>query len=355
MTGDQLGGHSQNDSVQQSSGNPIWDIIQRGTRGDGPQAPQRPQDAPQVAQPGHAGLAGSDGVRIGTDATNTSVITNKTLELSVKDPNFDNKLLFASGHGADKFNRIKIDDLPPNVLVHTWIDKNGYFFWYDDGAKGPKEHHYLPNNAFEMQANQSKIDLEQERISDNKQFAKANFGGFRNFDRSYLPSYDGTTNSTSYYWKMAGATPDALAVQEHALRESVRTSSNPYYKIYLSDINAAQALQPLREQAEQGHSYNPNNEYTRSKIDTALSLSNAAYEQTRSELDKVNQFPSLNVYLPLAPQRPYWDYKHQADDFIGFWGGGYNQSYGRQQNLNSLRGLIMSGVVPRVHNLPDQP
>ncbi|MBS2007581.1 MAG: hypothetical protein JST01_11100 [Cyanobacteria bacterium SZAS TMP-1] len=324
-------------------------MINNGTHQRRPDAMPRALD--QLQAPGPTG----DAVKIGTDATNTVVITNKTLELSWKDTNFDNKLLFASAHGADKFNRIKINDLPPNVVVHTWIDRNGYFFWYDDGQKGPKAHHYLPDNALSLEANNAKIDLERERIKDNQQFAAENFGGFRNFDRNFVPSYDGTTNSTSYYWKMAGGSTEALAIQEHALRESVRNSDNPYFKIYLSDINAAQALKPLRDRAEQGLPYNVNNDYTRRKIDDALSLSKAAYEQTKGELGKTKQFPSLNVYLPLAPQRPYWDYNRFPNDYMGFWGGGFNQSYGRQLSLTSLRGLIMSNTIPRVHELPNSP
>jgi hypothetical protein len=69
-------------------------------------------------------------------------------------------------------------------------------------------------------------------------------------------------------------------------------------------------------------------------------------------LAKFNQFPALNVYLPLAPQRPFWDRTRYPDDYIGFWGGGFNQSYGRTQNLTSLRGLIISNVIPRIHPLP---
>jgi len=328
-------------------------MIMQGTRPGRPEAAPRALDAVQTN-----GRPIQDAVRIGTDATNTVVISNKTLELSFKDGNFDTKLNYVSQHGADKFNRIKIDDLPPNTVIHTWIDKNGYFFWYDDGRPGPKAHHYLPNNALLLEANNAKIDLERERVKDNQQFAQENFGGFRNFDRNFVPARDGTTNSTSYYWKMAGGSAAALDIQEHALRESVRNSDNPYFKIYLSDINAAQALKPLRDRAEQHLPYNVNNDYTRKKIDDALSLSKAAYEQTQAELGKVgrsNQYPSLNVYLPLAPQRPYWDYSKLPDDYMGFWGGGFNQSYGRTQNLTSLRGLIMSNVIPRVHELPNSP
>jgi hypothetical protein len=349
MSGDQPGRNHEPSTAPGSVD--FLSIIQRGTTG----RQEVPATHPEVNQPGYRpGGTSSDVVRIGTDASNTVDIVNKTVELSFKDPNFDNKMMYAATHGADKFNKIKIDDLPSNYVVHTWMDRNGYFLWYDDGTRGPKDRHYLPNNAMSLEANTMHLDLERERINDNQQFAKNNFGGFRNFDRSFVPASDGTTNSTSYYWKIAGATPEALAVQEHALRESVRSSANPYFKIYLSDIEAAQALQPLRERAAQGLPFNPNNEYTRGKIDTALSLSKAAFEQTNSALGQVGQYPTLNVYLPLAPQRPFWDYKNKADDYIGFWGGGYNQSYGRQQNLTSLRGLIMSGVVPRVHDLPEQ-
>src|SRR5262249_3840719 len=152
-------------------------------------------------------------------ATNTVTIANHTLELSFKDANFDTKLVYAAQHGADKFEKIKIDDLPPNYVIHTWIDKNGYYFWYDDGTKNPKAHHYLPSNAFGMEANNARIDLDLERKKDNEAFAATYLGGFRNFDRNFVPQRDGGTNATSYYWNLAGGSADALAVQEHALRE----------------------------------------------------------------------------------------------------------------------------------------
>jgi hypothetical protein len=330
----------------QSGGVDFNALINNGLRGPGPEAPQRPQDQQRP------GAAPTDSVKIGTDNTNTVVINNHTLELSVNDPNFDNKLLYASQHAADKFDKIKIDDLPSNYKINTWLTKDGYCFYFNDGTTGHKDLHYLPNNAFGMIANNAKIDLDDERVKDNQQFALKNFGGFRNFDRNYVPQKDGAVNSTSYYWQIAGASPDALAIQENALRESVRNSPNPYFKVYLSDIKAAQALQPIRELVDQGKPYNSNNEYTRKKLDESLSLSQAAYDQTKGELGKFNQFPSLNVYLPLAPQRPFWDRNQYPDDYMGFWGGAFNQSYGRQQDLTYLRGLVIAGVVPRVQQLP---
>ena len=203
-----------------SGGTDLWSIVNNGTRPEPPQPPQRQQD---VTRPG----AQSGDVQIGTDASNTVVIRNQTLELSYKDANFENKIEYAAQHGADRFNKIKIDDLPSNFVVHTWIDKTGYFLWYDKGDNGPKERHYLPNNAFSLEVNNAKIDLESERIKDNQLFAKEHLGSFRNFDRSYVPSYDGTTNSTSYYWKLAGGSTENLAIQEHALRESVRHITQP--------------------------------------------------------------------------------------------------------------------------------
>jgi hypothetical protein len=335
-------------------------LINAGTNGQGPEAMKKPQDQVRPgAQPAgadtSAGAAapGNDAVKIGTDATNTVTISNHTLELSFKDPNFDTKLNYAAQNGKDKFEKIKIDDLPPNYTVYTWIDKTGYFFWYDDGTNNARTHHYIPNNAYGLEANNAHIDLDAERLKDNQAFTKEKTGGdFRNFDRNFVPSKDGTTGSTSYYWQLAGAQASDLDIQEHALRESVRNSDNPYFKIYLSDILAAQAMKPLRDASEGGQAASPSNEYTRKKIDDALSVGQAAYDTTKTEMSKFNQFPALNVYLPLAPDRPFWDRTKYPDDYMGFWGGSFSQSYGRTQNLTSLRGLLISNVIPKVRQLP---
>jgi hypothetical protein len=336
-----------------ASGIDFNSILDAGTKGHLPDAVGRTADQTRPVAPAQ------DAIKIGTDATNTVVIANKTLELSYKDPNFDNKMLYASQHAANKFEIIKIDDLPTNVKINTWIDQNGYFMWYDDGTSSPKAHHYLPDNAFGLTANNAKIDLESERMKDNQGFAAKYLGGFQNFDRNFVPARDGTTNATNYYLQLAAGTADAqklpggvttaLAIQEHALRESVRTSGSPYYKIYLSDINAAQGLKYAADNHLQ-----PNNEYTRKKIDDALSLSQAAWTQTNGELAKYNQFPKLSVYLPLAPQRPFWDHNGNPDDWMGYWGGGFNQSYGRAQALTSLRGAVISNFVPQApHRVPN--
>ena len=343
--GDGPGGRHTDQS--QAGGIDFNALINNGLRGPGPEAQQRPQDQQRPGPPP------PDSVKIGTDATNTVVIANRTLELDFHDPNFDNKLLYASKNAPDKFEKIKIDDLPANYKINTWITKDGYCFYFNDGTGGHKDLHYLPNNAFGLEANNAKIDLDDERIKDNQQFALKYFGGFRNFDRNFVPQKDGTVNSTSYYWQIAGAPAGALAIQENALRESERNSPNPYFKIYLSDIKAGEALQPIRELVDQGKPYNSNNSYTRKLLDDSLSLSQAAYDQTKSELGKFNQFPSLNAPLPLAPQRPFWDRNQYPDDYMGFWGGAYSQSYSRQQDLTSLRGLVIAGVVPRVQPLPE--
>jgi hypothetical protein len=328
-------------------------IINAGARGNQAETTQRLQDQT------HPGPKPSDAVQIGTDATNTVVIANKTLELSYKDPNFDTKLNYASQNGAKYFQQIKIDDLPPNVQIKTWIDKNGYFFWYNDGTGTPKEHHYLPDNAMGLAANNARIDLESERLKDNQAFAQNYLGGFQNFDRNWVPSRDGSVNSTNYYLqlaagtvaaqKMPGGVATALAIQEHALRESVRSSDNPYFKIYLSDINAAQGLKYVKDNGVQ-----PNNQYTRQKLDDAYSLSQAAYTQSNGVLAQYNQFPAQNIYLPLAPQRPSWDRAHYPDDWMGFWGGSFSQSFGRDQALQALRGAVISNFVPQQpHRIPN--
>ncbi len=123
--------------------------------------------------------------------------------------------------------------------------------------------------------------------------------------------------------------------------------------IFRTSLAAQSNVKPLRD-ASETRTGQPaqGNEYTRKKIEDSLSVSQAAYDETKGELAKFNQFPALNVYLPLAPDRPFWDRNKYPNDYMGFWGGSFSQSYGRNQSLTSLRGLLISNVIPEVRQLP---
>ena len=197
-----------NPGNQQNQGTDFNALITRGNAAD---ATQRLQEqahaAPEQARPAQAQ---PESFRVGSDPSNTSIITNKVLDLNYNDPNFDTKLNFAGKNASQYFNQIKIDNLPPGSVMHTWMDANGYYIWTTDNPKGK---HYLPENALGLMANNAKIDLEKERIKDNKAFAQQNFGGFQNFDRNWVPSRDGTVNATNYYSQIANASGAALDIQ----------------------------------------------------------------------------------------------------------------------------------------------
>ncbi len=71
----------------------------------------------------------SDGVKIGTDATNTVVtISIAPWSCASTTQNFDTKINYASQNGKDKFEKIKIDDLPPNYTISHLDGQNRIFF-----------------------------------------------------------------------------------------------------------------------------------------------------------------------------------------------------------------------------------
>lgn len=259
------------------------------------------------------------------------------LVLSYNDPEFDKKLW-----ATKNFDTIKITDMPKDVTIRNWVDGNGYFFYFQNGADGSKRH-YLPPNAKAIEVDGATQNLTLERMKVNDAYAKQH-GGFQSMGRG--------DNVLNYLGRMSRYGADALAVQEKSLTESAANSTNPYFKIYLADIHVAKAMKPIIDQMLRTGGANPNNPETLAELNKAIDLLQQVGRDSRTGLAKVNRFPPQNAVMPLDP---YDVYKNHPDGYYMFWGGSYDQARHREVQITILRDLIKSNALPKFELPPALP
>lgn len=281
-------------------------------------------------------------------------IENHALILSLKDQDFDRKLNYAAANFKQDFDTLKITDVPTNAKVNYWQDPKGFFLWVKDGGDGNKRH-YIPSHLQHLELPQEKTTFEKLRLEVNDAYARQTFGDMASFNRSFNPSYDGGASSLKYFAGMSRLSDVALAKQEQALRDAVKTSDNPYFKIYLADTLMAGAVKPVIDGVMSGRAVDLNNPVTLRKIDEAISLLDAAHKDSGGQLGTIGRFPQRNIYEPLMPGVPYWNSRRYPDQFYGFWGGSYDQSQARSAALTVIRNHIVNNSFPRFQLPPDLP
>jgi len=290
-------------------------------------------------------------------------ITGKTLELSYNDKDFEKKLSYAGKYHSRDFNNLKITDMPPGVKITPWVDSKGYFFYFNDGTAKPKEFHYFPPNLQFLTTPKDSTDLTKLRndvmIAYNKDISQTvtaetqGAGGFLDFNRQTDPNRDGAASAFQYYQRMSGLSDRSLNTLETTLREGVRTSDNPYLKIWLADVYMAQAMKGIVGQALTGQPVDLKDPVLMRKLDDAISLNRAARMSSDNTLGDNGMKRQGNGYLPMRPYDPYWD--RRANGFYGFWGGSGDQAAYREAALTTLKGLIQSNAIPRLELPPALP
>lgn len=277
------------------------------------------------------------------DATVQNNVRNGTLELKYGDPNMD-KILSQ----ARNYQTIHIDT-PPGVQLKHWVDQGGHFFWLQGGNDGNTKHYY-PAFSKAMTVNGQTLDLEAQRLKVDEAYAASQGGG----QGPVFQSFTGRTDAMTYFSRMSNLSGQALGTLERSLTESVKTSNNPYFKIYLADVYTAEAMQPIVQQVLRGGTADLNNPDTLRRLDSAIQLLQAAQSDSRSGLGRVNMNPPGNVVMPLDP---YEIYSNPRDTryYYGFWGGSLDQARHREVGLTLLRNLISSGALPKIELPPALP
>jgi len=290
-------------------------------------------------------------------------VVNGKLTLRYGEPDFDRKL-----EANPNYQQLSVQGIPDGVTVKHFVDAKGYYFWLQgsgevetirggDGtvSQRPKRHYYSIQ-AKEMEMNTQKRDLEATRLKVNEAMAMENgFRGFSSFDKNQKVDFQNPGNfggdAAQYFFRMSKTSSNILDIQAKSLEESVRTSDNPYFKIYLADVYTAQAMKPIIDQVLNGGQFiELNNPYSMKKLEDAISLLKAVDTDSRTGLQRVNRMPPGNAAMPLDPYRIYNDPRDPrfGDYYYGFWGGSYDQAKHREVTLTFMRNLMKNNAFPRI-------
>lgn len=289
--------------------------------------------------------------------------SGRALELSYNDPSFEKKLSFAGKNNAKDFDTLKLTDIPPGVKIAPWVDSNGFFFWFNDGSGKKPEKHYIPKNLNTLQAAET-TDLNKVRpaimqaynedISKRVTTAGGAIGGFKDFDRSTDPARDGAASAFQYFRGVGALSDQALDRLELTLRDGVRTSDNPYLKIWLADVYVGQAMRGVINRALSGEPVDLKDPYLIKKFDDAISLNKAARLSSDNTMENQGMKRQMNQYMPMAPFNPYWDPRNR-NGYYGFWGGAGDQAAYREAALTTIKNMIQVGAIPKLQLPPAMP
>lgn len=289
-------------------------------------------------------------------------IVNRTLELSYRDPQFNRKLENVSLNNQRDFDAIKIKDVPQGVTITPWVDSRGFYFYFNDGK--PLEKHYIPNNVTTLESKgvkdmnelRQQIMIAYDQDISKKTIAQSQgFGGFFNFDRRSDPARDGANSAYKYFLGMGTQSGQVLDSLEVSLREAVKTSENPYLKIWLADVYVGQAMRNVTEQAISGAPINLKNEYITRKLNDAISLNHAAKDGSDTTLERSGMKRQGNAFMPMMPFNPYWDARGNRNGYYAFWGGSGDQANYREASLRLIKGMIDRDALPKMQLPPYMP
>lgn len=261
------------------------------------------------------------------------------LELTYGDPEFDAKL------GLKNYETLKIKGLPEAMRPSPWVDKDGkgYFFWFrhdDDNTNkslSDRTRHYFPANVknIEIERKQGhfnepeKINADEMRIAATQVYMKEQNGnGFA--------SYGNSTSVFKYAQRMGEISMNALTYQEKLLREAADSSpTNPYFRIYLSDVLAGEAAKPIVDGLMNNQPVRWDNPETLKKLDEAI----IEIKKAQKIIQTTGDFR-----VPVMQETPLSPFMWGNSDF--YWSGASYQAYRREVQLVMLKQLARMGQIP---------
>lgn len=249
-------------------------------------------------------------------------VIDGVMELSYNDLDFEKKLI-----STDKYNTIRIKDLPPGVSIQHWLDEGGYFMYFKGPAGTRSDWIHYPPNARELSVvNKGSLDLYAERLRVNDNYADTHHGGFRSLQRE--------SEVLSYLANMSTYSDHHLLIQENSLRTSSEWSGNPYFKIFLADVMAARTMKPIVRQLQDKQMPNV---FDRESIARMEFANKALLIAERDSKAALAEWPHRPVVTPLG---------HRQSDAYEFYLGGMTQSRVRAGKVNELRQSIQGNRVP---------
>lgn len=249
-------------------------------------------------------------------------IINGVIELSYNDRDFERKLM-----STDKYDTIRIKELPPGVNIQHWLDEGGYFMYFKgpDGTRGDLIH-YPPNARKLSVVDVGSLDLYAERLRVNDNYAEKWHGGFKSLQRE--------NEVLSYLANMSTYSDRHLLNQENSLRTSSEWSGNPYFKIFLADVMAARTMKPIVRQLQDKQMPNIFDRESIARMEFANKVLGVAERDSKASLA---EWPHRPVVTPLG---------HRQPDAYHFFLGAMTQSRVRMGKVNELRQSIQGNRVP---------
>jgi hypothetical protein len=267
------------------------------------------------------------------------LVKNGVLELTVGDPEFDAKLRNRDYH------TLKLKGLPDKVQPAPWVDAEGkgYFFWFrhQDDKINPtlsdRTRHYFPTNLKKLEIERQvghhfkpeHVDVDEMRIAATQVYMKSQ-------NKTGFASYGDGTSALKYAQRMGEVSMGALNYQEKLLRDAADTSPrNPYFRIYLSDVLAGQAAQPIVDGIVNNRPVRWDNPDTIRKLDEAI-----------IEIKKAQKIISTygDFRVPVMQETPLSPFMYGNSDF--YWSGASYQAYRREVQLVMLKQLARLGQIP---------
>ena len=267
-------------------------------------------------------------------------VENGVLRVAYGDPNFDAAL------GQTNYSKVVISGVPKELSPSPWIDEQGkgFEFWFNNQnnpAGSDRTIHLFPGNLKQIEIAQYQghvykpvlINVDEMRMAACQAYMK------QQNDSGY-GSYRDDTSSFNYSSDLAKVSGQALQYQEQLLRESARNSpANPYFHIYLADVLAAEAVQPVLQAQNAGQRAYYDNPYTNGKIAESISESQLAGQITRQY---GNLMKPPDHAMPLNPfgLNPYF-FNPDA-----YWCGAAYQTASREMHLTQLKNDVIMGRLP---------
>jgi len=247
------------------------------------------------------------------------------------DPNLDKRMNQVL---PDK--TLRLSDMPSNVQLHYWVDKKGYFFWFE-GPKVDPRPHYLNSGIQTIEYADKRDSVAKKIVETREAYMAKNPGVADGFYASF-----GKVDALEYYARMSRLSQGVLAKEESFLRqESGKSEKNPYFRIYLSDVLVAQAIQPIVEQVSKGQPIDFKNPQTTAKLNAALEQSQLAQQYANDGMTTGGWRLPGNAFMPMYP----YTMSPDPNGPYYFWGGSLYQARQREVAIKALQYFIQSGAL----------
>lgn len=277
-----------------------------------------------------------------------SAINNGVLKLNFNDADFDQQLNRVDTRGRLGYDTLCIK-MPPEVQLHYWADDKGFFFWFQ-GKNADATRHYIrpglktieyadPNNPDVLDPNRPPDNIERKRMQTRQAYVNSTGTSLDCF----YPSVAKQTDAIGFFLNMSGLAQDTLVKEEQFLRQQADKSSDPYWRVDLSQVLAFEALNPIIQQVLDHQPISTNTAQTLDKLQKAIEQVQLVQQAANGRLGSGHRRPPGDTVMGR------WSYPYSddpnSDGYFRHWGGALDQAqqlevfYTLAYNLASMNAL----------------